>query len=100
MKKILITLAVIIGILLVLLITIPLFLKGNITEIIEKQSAKYLNADVRIEKIDLSMFKSFPALNVDVKQIAVIGKGEFAGDTLVHAPLLRASVNLDSERTG
>lgn len=37
MKKILITLAVIIGILLVLLITIPLFLKGNITEIIEKQ---------------------------------------------------------------
>lgn len=59
MKKILITLAVIIGILLVLLITIPLFLKGNITEIIEKQSAKYLNADVRIEKIDLSMFKSF-----------------------------------------
>lgn len=42
------------------------------------------------------MFKSFPALNVDVKQIAVIGKGEFAGDTLVHAPLLRASVNLMS----
>ena len=40
MKKILITLAVIIGILLVLFITIPLFLKGNITEIIEKQSAK------------------------------------------------------------
>ena len=96
MKKILITLAVIIGILLVLFITIPLFLKGNITEIIEKQSAKYLNADVRIEKIDLSMFKSFPALNVDVKQVAVIGKGEFAGDTLVHAPLLRASVNLMS----
>lgn len=96
MKKILITLAVIIGILLVLFITIPLFLKGNITEIIEKQSAKYLNADVRIEKIDLSMFKSFPALNVDVKQVTVIGKGEFAGDTLVHAPLLRASVNLMS----
>lgn len=96
MKKILLTLAIIIGLLLVLLITIPLFLKGNIKEIIENQSAKYLNAEVRIEQINLSMFKSFPALNVDAKQVDIIGKDEFSGDTLVHLPLFRTSVNLMS----
>lgn len=68
MKKILIIFSVIIGIFIVFLLLLPLFLQGNISEIIEKQSAKYLNAELQIEDMRLSMFKSFPDLNVRGKK--------------------------------
>ena len=71
MKKILIIFSVIIGIFIVFLLLLPLFLQGNISEIIEKQSAKYLNAELQIEDMRLSMFKSFPDLNVRVKNIVL-----------------------------
>lgn len=96
MKKILIIFSVIIGIFIVFLLLLPLFLQGNISEIIEKQSAKYLNAELQIEDMRLSMFKSFPDLNVRVKNIVLCGKGEFEGDTVAAINTFNASVNVIS----
>lgn len=96
MKKILIIFSVIIGIFIVFLLLLPLFLQGNISEIIEKQSAKYLNAELQIEDMRLSMFKSFPDLNVRVKNIVLCGKGEFEGDTVAAINTFNASVNVMS----
>lgn len=96
MKKVLATLCIIIGVIILLLLAIPLFFKGNIAGIIEKQSAKYIRADLQIGDLSLSMFKSFPNLNVELKNTYIIGKETFAGDTLANIPLFSASVNLMS----
>ena len=75
---------------------IPTFFKGDILQIIEKQSAKYINAKLKIGDMNLSMFKSFPNLNVALKEVMITGQDEFAGDTVVYIPLFEASVNLKS----
>lgn len=100
MKKVLIVLAVIIGIIIAALLIIPTFFKGDIIKIIQNQSSKYINADLKIEDVSLSMFKSFPSLNVGLKNVIVTGKDEFAQDTIANIPLFEASVNLMSLISG
>ena len=96
MKKVFITLGVLILVVIKALMVIPTFFKGDILQIIEKQSAKYINAKLKIGDMNLSMFKSFPNLNVALKEVMITGQDEFAGDTVVYIPLFEASVNLKS----
>ena len=96
MKKVFITLGVLILVVITALMVIPTFFKGDILQIIEKQSAKYINAKLKIGDMNLSMFKSFPTLNVALKEVMITGQDEFAGDTVVYIPLFEASVNLKS----
>ena len=96
MKKVFITLGVLILVVITALMVIPTFFKGDILQIIEKQSAKYSNAKLKIGDMNLSMFKSFPNLNVALKEVMITGQDEFAGDTVVYIPLFEASVNLKS----
>ena len=96
MKKVFITLGGLILVVITALMVIPTFFKGDILQIIEKQSAKYINAKLKIGDMNLSMFKSFPNLNVALKEVMITGKDEFAGDTVVYIPLFEASVNLKS----
>lgn len=100
MKKILITLSVIILVLIAILMILPVFFKGDILQIIQNQSSKYIKAELKIGDIDLSMFRSFPDLNVALKQVSITGEDEFAGDTLINIPLFEASVNLKSLFSG
>lgn len=96
MKKVFITLGVLILVVITALMVIPTFFKGDILQIIEKQSAKYINAKLKIGDMNLSMFKSFPNLNVALREVMITGQDEFAGDTVVYIPLFEASVNLKS----
>ena len=96
MKQVFITLGVLILGVITALMVIPTFFKGDILQIIEKQSAKYINAKLKIGDMNLSMFKSFPNLNVALKEVMITGQDEFAGDTVVYIPLFEASVNLKS----
>ena len=96
MKKVFITLGVLILVVITALMVIPTFFKVDILQIIEKQSAKYINAKLKIGDMNLSMFKSFPNLNVALKEVMITGQDEFAGDTVVYIPLFEASVNLKS----
>ncbi len=96
MKKVFITLGVLILVVITALMVIPTFFKGDILQIIEKQSAKYINAKLKIGDMNLSMFKSFPNLNVALKEVMITGQDEFAGDTVVYIQFFEASVNLKS----
>lgn len=100
MKKVLITLSVIILVLIAILMILPVFFKGDILHIIQNQSSKYIKAELKIGDIDLSMFRSFPDLNIALKQVSITGEEEFAGDTLINIPLFEASVNLKSLFSG
>lgn len=100
MKKVFITLAIIIAVFIGALFAIPYFFKGDVLRIIQKQAEKQVNADVMIGDIELSMFRNFPNLNVSVKNVSVTGKEVFVNDTLVYLPLFEASVNLKSFISG
>lgn len=100
MKKVFIILGVIFVLLLAALFIIPSFFKGDIIKIIQNQTEKHINAEISIGDIELSMFKSFPNLNVAVKQVSISGKDEFIHDTIANLPLFEASVNLKSLFSG
>ncbi len=100
MKKVLVILSVVVILIVVILLTIPVFFRGNIVKIIENQSARYIRAELKIGDLSLSMFKSFPDLNVALKNVTIAGEGEFAEDTIVNIPLFEASVNLKSLISG
>ena len=96
MKKILLILSTVIIIIISVLLTIPVFFKGDILQIIQHQVSKHIKAELQIGDMSLSMFKSFPDLNVTLKKAMLTGKQEFSKDTLLYIPLFEASVNLKS----
>lgn len=100
MKKVLIILSVVIVVIIAILLAIPVFFKGDILQIVQNQSSRYIKAELKIGDLNLSMFKSFPDLNVSLKNVTVTGENEFAGDTVINIPLFEASVNLKSLISG
>lgn len=96
MKKILIAIAIIFGLIIAALIIIPTFFKEDIIRLIQKEASKSINAELHIGDVSLSMFKSFPSLNVSVKDVSIAGKDRFIGDTIADMPLFEASVNVKS----
>lgn len=94
MKKILTILSACTGIFFLILFTLPFFFRGKITTLIEKQVATYLDARPDIGKMELSMLKNFPFLQVKIKDVVLHGRGEFAKDTVILLPSLTASINV------
>ena len=72
-------------ILLAILIAVPFFLQGKISEIIKNKVNQNVNATLDFEDADLSLIKSFPNAYVDLKQVSFVNKAPFEGDTLFSA---------------
>lgn len=100
MKKFLLILCILLGTVLIALFILPRFFKNDILRLIENQTSRHLNAQVNIGDMTLSMFKSFPHLNVTLEDAFVTGKGEFEQDTLLIIPHFEASVNVKSLLSG
>jgi hypothetical protein len=75
---------------------LPFAFKGKIMKIAQEQANKNLNAVVKFDDISLSMFKSFPKLNVDIQGLNIVGVNNFAQDTLIDIPDINLAVNLAS----
>lgn len=67
---------------LVLLFTIPVIFKNKIRTTVEQVINESVNASVRFEDYNLSFFRNFPNLAFSMKNLSVVGVGDFAGDTL------------------
>ncbi|MEM9000253.1 MAG: AsmA-like C-terminal region-containing protein [Bacteroidota bacterium] len=65
-----------------ILIAVPLFLEGKISDIIKNKVNENINATLDFEKASLSLFKDFPNVNVKLMTISLVNKAPFAGDTL------------------
>jgi hypothetical protein len=83
MKKFFKILAIIILVLLVCIITLPIFFKGKILEIAKEQINKNLNAKVEFSSLNLSFIRNFPNASVVLKNLSVVGVDEFESDTLL-----------------
>ena len=95
-KRIAIALAVLLGLIVVAGISLPLIYKDKIKAQAMENINKNLDALVSVGDIDLTIFRSFPYLGVDLNQISVFGKKEFAGVPLFSADRLSLNFNIVS----
>ena len=87
MKKVFITLAIIIVLIIVTLMVIPVFFKSDILRLIEEKSSKYIQAELAIGNVHLSMFKNFPNLSVSLDNVVISKEETNTRDTLINIPL-------------
>jgi len=67
----------------VALFAIPYFFKNKINEKIAQSVNQKINAKFSFSDADLSLFKNFPNASVSIKNLLIINKAPFDGDTLL-----------------
>lgn len=85
LKRILLALAILVGLLIVALIAAPILFKDQIVEQVRIAANDNVNAEVDFTDIDVSFLRSFPDINVTIEDVSVIGV-----DTFARLPLLKA----------
>lgn len=97
MKKILISLAILIVLLLGAAVILPFVFKDEIVELVKKQTNENLRARVDFDNdITLSLIKNFPNFTVGIRKMSIVGVEDFEGDTLVSWQNLEATVDVMS----
>jgi len=95
-KKILIGFSALIGLLLLVAIIVPILFKGKIKEMVDKEIAKTINADVVFDadNFSISLFRHFPNASVEIKKLGVFNHAPFAGEHLFVVERFDVEVNL------
>lgn len=94
MKKFFKILGITLLVLLALFVITPFVLKPKVVKMIKQEANAATLANINFdEDIGISLLSSFPKLGINVKNLSVIGIGEFEGDTLLYTKEL--SVGLD-----
>lgn len=96
MKKGLLIAAIVLGILIMTMVAIPFVFKGKITQKVKALANESINAKVDFTDVDLSLFRSFPQLNIVLKNLSITGVNEFDNIILLSVESLSSSVNLSS----
>lgn len=78
----------------VLLFALPLLLEGKISEIIKNKVNNNINATLDFDDANLSLLKSFPNANVELKNISLVNKAPFVGDTLFVSGLIELKMSI------
>lgn len=95
-KKIIKRTLIVLGIIIVILFSIPFLFKGKIVALVKKEINKNLNAKVDFKDVDISFFRKFPRVSVAIEDIRITGNDVFLADTLLQAKKLDAAVNIMS----
>jgi hypothetical protein len=96
MKKRLIITGAVLGLLIITMAAIPFVFKGKIVQQIKSAANNSINARVDFSEVELSLFRSFPQLNIRLKNLSVTGTNEFENIRLLTVGELSTSVNLSS----
>ncbi len=100
MKKIVKWSLIVVGSLLILVVAaaiiIPVVFKDDIKAAIDKELAASVNADVvfDIDKLNITLFKNFPNLTVEMADLGVVNREPFAGEVLFATEKFGVEVNL------
>jgi hypothetical protein len=78
------------------LFVLPVFFKSSITDAAKSTLNKQVNAKIDFEDIQISMFRSFPKVNIEIQDLTVTGRAEFENDTLLAIENARAKMSLFS----
>lgn len=96
MKKFLKIAGITVGIIVLLLLVLPFVFKDKIMGIVKDEANKMLNAKLDFEQLDLSFFRHFPQVSIELNGLNLTGKGDFENDTLVAAERIEGTVNIMS----
>ncbi len=94
MKKAFKIVGIILGLLIIALIAAPFIFKGSLEKMLQRTINENLNATVNWEKLDLSIFGSFPDASLQLKNFSVINKVPFQGDTLASGEKLQLEMGI------
>ena len=94
MKKILKIVGIVLLVLILLVILTPILFKGQIEKAVKNSINNSVNAKVEWEDLDLSLFSSFPDAELKLKNLSVINKTPFEGDTLATSEELALSLGI------
>ncbi|UKJ08802.1 AsmA-like C-terminal region-containing protein [Solitalea lacus] len=100
LKKVFITLAILIAVLLGVALCVPLLFKDKIVSTVKTSVNESVNAKIDFKEIDLTLISSFPNLGIELQDLTVIGVDSFATDTLANIKELQIDVNLMSVING
>ncbi|MCD4731502.1 MAG: hypothetical protein K8R74_12935 [Bacteroidales bacterium] len=96
MKTLLKVLGIIIILLIALIFLLPLFFKGQISDLVKSEVNKSINATVEFKDVSLSLFKSLPNFNLEINDLIISGTGEFEQDTLANIESIDITIDLFS----
>jgi hypothetical protein len=94
MKRLVIIVAVVVGLVVGTLVAVPYFFKDKIVALVKATANEQLTATVDFDNLDLSLLRSFPQASVRLENLRVVNQAApFAGDTLVACAALDMTVN-------
>ncbi|WP_458627778.1 AsmA family protein [Winogradskyella sp. PC D3.3] len=88
MKKVLKIVGIILLLFIAILIAIPFVLESKIDAIVQNYADNNLDADLTFDDISLSLISSFPKAEVSVKNLKILNRAPFKGETLATAKSL------------
>ena len=96
LKKVLKITAIVFVLLISFAFAAPYLFKGKILSFAKQKLNENLNARADFHDIDISFIRSFPKASVSIKDLQIVGIGEFDHDTLISAKGIDLSLNLMS----
>jgi len=98
--KIIKRLFLIFGIFIVLLLglaaAVPIFFKDSLVQVVKEQINASINATADFAEVDISLFRSFPHLNLNLTDLTVVGKGQFADVPFLGAEQTAITIDIRS----
>ena len=94
MKKVLLSIVIIVFILIAAIIILPIAFKGPLLKKVKTAINNNVNAKVEFTDFNLNLWRSFPNAMLELEGLTVTGKGEFENDTLVSMESLSTDVSL------
>ncbi len=95
-KKILLISGVVLATLILAIVLIPILFKGKIVAKVKEMANQSLLAKLDFKDADVSLFRSFPQLDVHLNKLTINGINEFEGKQLIQIETLSTSVALSS----
>ncbi len=94
MKKYLKIIGIVFVVIIILMLVLPLFFKGEIEDIVKTEINKKINATLNFSSVGLNMFEHFPDFTLSIDNISVVNKAPFEGDTLLSANSFSTTIDL------
>ena len=95
-KKILVITSATLGLLLLLMVSLPFLFKDKIIEAVKKGANDNVNATVNFADVGVTLFRHFPYLTVSIDSVSIVGRDMFEGDTLLHVGRMVTTVDIMS----
>ncbi len=95
-RKLVIGIAVAIGVVVLLLAVLPYLFRDRIAARVRAEIAKSVNADVSWSSVGIGLLRNFPNVTFRLNDLAVINQEPFAGDTLLAMREFRVVLDLAS----